>query len=191
MTLRRTSHPFERWPRKHRNALLWIVGVLAALPIPLTYVLSPLRENEPGGHDIVSFELAGSVQRANEILATWRAAGVEQTAKYVQLVDFVYPVLYASALAGCAIAAGHALRRAGAARMAGAAPAIAWVACAAAAFDYVENVGLDIALWYRPIDPWPLVSGVAAALKFFCIAVTIVYALCGLAASLKRSPAVV
>jgi len=25
-------------------------------------------------------------------------------------------------------------------------------------------------LWHRPLDPWPLVSSVAAALKFFCIA---------------------
>ena len=163
-----------------------MVGVLAALPIPLTYALSPLRENEPGGHDIVSFEFAGSVQRANEILAAWRAAGVEQMAKYIQLADIVYPVVYSAALAGCAIAAGHALRRAGADRMARVAPTIAWVAFAAAVFDYVENIGLAIALWHRPIAPWPLVSSIAAALKFFCIAVTILYALCGLAASIKR-----
>jgi hypothetical protein len=186
MALWGTSHPFERWPRQHRKLMLWVVSLLAALPIPLMSVLAPLRENEPGGHDIVSFELAGSVARADEILATWHAVGVEQTAKYVQLADMVYPVLYAAALAGCAIAAGHALRRAGADRIAVAAPFIAWVAFAAAAFDYVENVGLDIALWHRPIEPWPLVSGVAAALKFVCIAVTIVYALGGLAASVKR-----
>jgi sugar phosphate isomerase/epimerase len=167
--------------------MLWVVSLLAALPIPLTYALRPLRENEPGGHGIVSFEFAGSVRRANEILTTWRAAGVEQMAKYVQLLDVVYPVVYAAALAGCAIAAGHALRRAGADRIAGVAPTIAWVAFAAAAFDYVENIGLDIALWYRPLDPWPLVSSVAAAVKFFCIAVTIGYALCGLAAWLKRA----
>ena len=40
-------------------------------------------------------------------------------AKYLQLCDIVYPPLYAAALAGCAIAAGHALRRAGADRIAG------------------------------------------------------------------------
>jgi hypothetical protein len=185
MALRRPSHPFERWPRRHRKPALWIVSVLAALPIPLTYALRPLREDEPGGHDIVAFEFAGSVQRANEILATWRAAGVEQMTKYVQLLDIVYPVLYAAALAGCAIAAGHALRRAGADRIAGVAPTIAWIAFAAAVFDYVENIGLTIALWHRPLDPWPLVSSVTAALKFFCVAVAILYAVCGLAASIK------
>jgi hypothetical protein len=101
------------------------------------------------------------------------------------LADIVYPVVYAAALAGCALAAGHALRHAGAERMAGVAPTIAWVAFAAAAFDYVENIGLTIALWHRPVEPWPLVSSVTAALKFFCIAVAIGYAVCGLAASIK------
>jgi hypothetical protein len=91
--------------------MLWAASLVAALPIPLMYVLTPLRENEPGGHDIASFEFAGSVARANEILATWRAAGVERMAKYLQLFDVVYPIVYAVALAGCAIAAGHALRR--------------------------------------------------------------------------------
>jgi len=167
--------------------MLWVASLLAALPIPLLYILTPLRENEPGGHDIAAFEFAGSVARANEILATWRAAGVERMAKYLQLFDVVYPVLYAVVLAGCAIAAGHALRRAGADRAAGVAPAVAWIAFAAAVFDYVENIGLDIALWHRPLDPWPLVSSVAASLMFFCIAVTIVYALGGLAAWMKRA----
>jgi hypothetical protein len=125
--------------------MLWVASLVAALPIPLLYILTPLRENEPGGHDIASFELAGSVERANEILGTWRAVGVERMAKYLQLFDVVYPVLYAVALAGCAIAAGHALRRVGAARAAGLAPAVAWIAFAAAVFDYVENIGLDTA----------------------------------------------
>jgi len=42
-------------------------------------------------------------------------------------------------------------------------------------------------LWHRPLDPWPLVSSVAAALKFFCIAVALLYALGGLAAWMKRA----
>jgi hypothetical protein len=49
--------------------MLWVASLVAALPIPLLYILTPPRENEPGGHDIASFELAGSVERANEILS--------------------------------------------------------------------------------------------------------------------------
>jgi hypothetical protein len=69
--------------------MLWTASLVAALPIPMPYILTPLHENEPGGHDTASFEFAGSVARANEILATWRAAGVERMAEYLQLFDVV------------------------------------------------------------------------------------------------------
>lgn len=185
MAMTLSAHPFERWPRRHRSPSLWIVGVLALLPMVVMFLVTPLSEDEPGGENILSFEFASSAERAREILATWRAAGVLETAKIVQLLDFGYPVVYGAALAGCCIAAGHAMRNAGWARIAAASAAMAWVAFAAAGFDYIENIGLDISLWYRPVDPWPLISSVAAGLKFLGVGATIVYALCGLAARVK------
>ena len=63
------THPFQRRPASHRRAALTVACVLAALPIVLGAVAPPL----PAGNDIVDFELAGSVDRAEEILAVWRA----------------------------------------------------------------------------------------------------------------------
>jgi hypothetical protein len=171
-------HPFERWPRRHRRLLLWVVSVLSAIAIALVPMLKLLRE-DTHGFDIVDFEFAGTAVRAAEILAAWQLAGVVPMAKVIQLFDIVYPALYGSALAGCCLAAGHALLKVGRTRFANASRAMAWLAFVAAAFDYVENIGLDIALWYRPTDPLLLVSAVAAGLKFSAIVVTFLYAIVG------------
>jgi hypothetical protein len=67
---------------------------------------------------------------------------------------------------------------------------MAWVATAAAGFDYVENLGLDISLWDEPATPWPQVSSVAALLKFAAIYIAFLYALSGaIAALLTRTRA--
>jgi hypothetical protein len=64
---------------------------------------------------------------------------------------------------------------------------MAWVALAAAGFDYVENVGLAVSLWDEPVSPWPQVAAVAASLKFAGIAAALLYALSGPIAALRRA----
>lgn len=160
--------------------------MLACVPVAAGAVMKPLHEDEPGGRSIVDFELAGSVASANEILDTWEAEGVIDEAKSIQTFDLVYPLIYAAALAGACIAAAGAWGRAGRPSAARAGNVMAWVAFAAAGFDYLENLGLGISLWDEPASPWPQVALVAAALKFACIALALAYALSGLAARLTR-----
>ena len=178
------SHPFQTWPARGRRPALICITILAALPVVLGQFVHPLHEDEKGGESIVDFELAGSVDRAQEILATWRAEGVIDDAKTIQIFDLIYPLIYASAFAGLCLAAAGAWSRAGWARLAAAGVVMAWVAFAAAGFDYVENLGLGISLWDEPAEPWPQVSLVAAVLKFTAIYASLLYALSGLAAAL-------
>ena len=124
------------------------------------------------------------MDRAQEILATWRAEGVIDEAKSIQVFDLIYPLIYSAAFAGLCIAAAGAWSRAGRPRLATAGIAMAWVAFAAAGFDYVENLGLGISLWDEPATPWPQVSYVAAVLKFAAIYSSLLYALSGLAGTL-------
>ena len=70
------THPLQQWPRDRRRLVLACLVVAALLPLVLGALVNPLLEDEPGGEDIVAFELAGSVGRGQEILATWRAEGV-------------------------------------------------------------------------------------------------------------------
>jgi hypothetical protein len=176
-------HPLQHWPRSRRRLALVCVALAALLPTVLGAVVKPLHEGEAGGESIIDFELAGSVERTDEILTTWRAEGVLDEAKAIQVFDLLYPLVYAAALAGGCIAAAGAWRRAGRPRLAAAGIAMAWVAFAAAGFDYVENLGLGISLWGDPASPWPQVALVAALLKFAGIYSALLYALSGIVAS--------
>lgn len=176
------THPLQRRPRNHRRLAFACVAVVAFLPLVLGPVLHPLHEDKPGGEDVIAFELAGSVGRAQEILTTWRAEDVIDAAKTTQVLDLFYPFIYAAALAGGCIAAAGAWRRLGRESIAQAGIAMAWVATAAAAFDYVENLGLDISLWGHPASPWPEISRVAALLKFGAIGLALAYGLTGIVA---------
>jgi hypothetical protein len=178
------AHPLQRWPRSRRRLALVCVAVAALLPTALGAVVQPLHEGDPGGESIIDFELAGSVERTEEILATWRAEGVLDDAKAIQVFDLLYPLIYAAALAGGCVAAAGAWQGAGRTRLAAAGVAMAWVAFAAAGFDYVENLGLGISLWGDPASPWPQVALVAALLKFAAIYSALLYALSGLVAAL-------
>ena len=182
MSLR--THPFERWPRSRRRLALVVAACAAILPLVTSALTTPLAEDEPGGESIIDFELAGSVDRAEEILATWKSAGVVDDAKAIQIFDLIYPLIYTSAIAGGCIAAAAAWQRAGRSGLARAGVAMAWLAFAGAVFDYVENLGLAVSLWDEPASPWPQVAFVAAVLKFTATTVALVYALSGLVAAL-------
>ena len=160
------------------------VALAALLPTVLGAIVQPLHEGDPGGESIIDFELAGSVERTEEILATWRAEGVLDDAKAIQIFDIIYPLVYAAALAGGCIAAAGAWQRAGRPRLAAAGIAMAWVALAAAGFDYVENLGLAISLWGHPASPWPQLAFGAALLKFAGIYSALLYALAGMVGAL-------
>ena len=180
------AHPLQRWPRHHRRpALVWLV-VAALLPAILGVAVKPLHEDRPGGESIIAFELAGSVERVEEILATWRAEGVLDDAKAIQTFDLLYPLIYGAALAGGCIAAAGAWRHAGRPGLAAAGTSAAWVAFAAAGFDYVENLGLGVSLWNEAASPWPQLALAAAVLKFAAIGLALLYALSGIAALAAR-----
>ena len=175
------THPFERWPASRRRLLLIVLVLAAVLPTVLGAITKPLHEDVTG-ESIIDFELAGSVDRADEILAAWRSEDVVDDAKAIQVFDLIYPLIYSFALAGGCIAAAGAWRRRGNVGWGRVGIAMAWVALLAAVFDYVENLGLGISLWDQPKDPWPRVSQIAAYGKFACIYAALAYALTGIVA---------
>ena len=182
-------HPFQRWPQRQRRLALVLVTIAAVLPTVAGLIAKPLHEDVTG-EGIVEFELAGSVDRAEEILAVWEEEGVVDDAKAIQVFDLLYPLVYAAALAGLCVAAAGAWQRGGRDRQARVGIAMAWVAFAAAAFDYAENLGLAVSLWHEPASPWPQLAWLAAVAKFACIYASLLYALTGVIAwALNRRPA--
>lgn len=186
-----SRHPFESRPRSNRRLVFICLVIAALLPAVASAVVQPLHEDATG-ETIIDFEFAGTVERAEEILAAWEAEGVVDDAKAIQLFDLIYPLIYSFALAAGCVAAAGAWRRHGRETWAQVGIAMAWMAFVAAGFDYLENLGIAVSLWGEPVSPWPELTLVAAIVKFGGIAVSLAYALTGIFAWLStrgRGPA--
>jgi hypothetical protein len=173
------EHPLEGWAKRHRALALTLAIALLVVPSALALAIDPLHEGTTAG-GIVDLELAGSVERTEDIVDSWRAEGVLDEAAFLHGLDFLYPLLYAGALAAGCLAAAAIWARRGRSGLASWGTAMAWVATASAAFDYVENIALATALLGEPTAPWPQIAFGAAALKFACIAAALVYVLAGI-----------
>jgi len=140
----------------------------------------PLRgESAPWG--IVSFELAGTPQRALRILLEWKSMGALGYAKLIQVADFVYLIIYAMFFASLALWIGFRLGETVWSTRA------AWAATCAAAFDVLENVVLlyEVIRFTSPA-PFPQLAAAFAAMKFALLIFAATYAVIGGIALLRR-----
>lgn len=139
----------------------WLLGtvafavVLGALGAPLTTAAAPAG--------ILSFELAGTPERAAAILASWDGAA-RRAASAVQAVDTVFPAVYVQ------------LGRALAARFTSSPGRWSGALVAAGLLDaLVENLALDVILWTgTPTAPLVAVATAAASAKFLLLAASAV-----------------
>jgi hypothetical protein len=158
-----------------------VIAAAIAMQVVLALLDGPLRDT---GDGTVAFEVAGDTQRAEEIVETWRAEDLLANAAFIDGLDFLFALLYTSAIAGGCIAAAGVWRRRGRAGLAAAGVAIAWAASAAALFDWTENVALGVMLLDEPASPWPAVALGAAIPKFAGAWAGLLYALLGGGAAL-------
>jgi hypothetical protein len=168
------------------------VGLIAsgafALVIGGALVALDARMMDAGGPGIVGFELAGSEDRAVEILADWGEDGTD-AAKASLWLDYAYIVAYGTFLILAAGATRDLARRRGWDRMASFGLVAAPLAAAAAVFDAIENVGLLLAVNEHGGALAPRLAQVCAIVKFALLAVTIAYLLAGLGLRFRRRPA--
>jgi hypothetical protein len=172
------NHPFEQLKPTLQKWLFILLLILTILIMVVMNIIgSPLNTPEaPSG--IVSFELAFSPARAQQMLSSWGSAA-QLRAAFIQGLDFLFPLVYSTALGiGCILAAG-VLRSRGRPLARLGAP-LAWGLWLAAACDYIENIALVILLFGRVVSPIPEIAGVCAVIKFTLILVGIVYILYGL-----------
>lgn len=163
-----------------------MIAAALTLFIVLTVLDAPLRATDEGG--TVPLEVAGSTERAKEIKEAWRAEGLLDDGAFIDGLDFLYAPLYAAALAGACVAAAGTFRRLGREGLARAGIVIAWLATAAAVFDWIENIALAAVLLDEPASPWPAVALAASIPKFAGTTVALLYGLAGGLAALARRP---
>lgn len=163
----------------NRRRWLWISGLATLVLLAVLAVLDN-RMQRTGGPGIVSFELAGSRPRAQEILAQWGEPG-RRAARLSLWLDFPYLVAYGAFLS-LAVAATRdwaAARRSG--RLARLGGRLVAFPVAGAALDAVENVALLVVLGGGG-SPAPALATVCALAKFVLVTLALLYVLWGLAA---------
>jgi hypothetical protein len=147
-------------------ALLAASALLSALGRPLVTPVSP--------SGIIAFELAGTAERAGEILASWDDAA-RRAARTQTFWDYVlYIPVYVVALS---VWAAWAARRAGRPGWSRVGVVLAWAMLAAGALDAIENWQLLAQLAHGPDGGRAALAAVCAAIKFAIVLATIAYGL--------------
>lgn len=163
---------------------LIVSGVaLVALLLAMAPAEEQMQETGPG---IVAFELAGSQERADEILAEWGDAG-RDAAEEQLLIDFAFLVAYGTFLVLAVAAVRDRLGRRGWTRLAAIGTVVVPFGAAAAAFDAIENACL-LAVLGEAGSAFPTLATIFAAIKFALLVGAIGYLIAGLALSLRSRP---
>ena len=168
-------HPFEALSPRRRGLYFWPLLVLTlALSVVMSYIGRPLITSAaPSG--IVSFELAGDVSQARQIIASW-SDSARLYAAFSLGLDFLYLVTYSTTI-GLACVWVADISRVRKWSLAGLGVPLAWGLWLAALFDAIENVGLAVILLSTIGEPWPLVARWCAIIKFSLIIIGLIYAL--------------
>jgi hypothetical protein len=165
-----------------------IVAAVASLAIFGVLLVLDGRMMDAGGPGIVGFEVAGSQDRATEILGEWGGQGID-AARASLWIDYAYIAAYTTFLFLAAVATRELAEARGWRRMAAFGAVAPWLAVAGGAFDAVEDAGLLLALDGNGGAFAPRLAQICASLKFALLAVTTVYLLAGLLLRFRARPA--
>lgn len=170
-------------PRMTRRRGLIASGIAAVI---LLLAMAPAEERmtDSGGPGMVSFELAGGQDRADEILAEWGEDG-QDAARESLWIDFGFMLAYGVFLT-LALAATRDLAIArGWDPLAAIGRVVVSFGALGVAFDAIENICLLLTVDGAG-TAFPLLATIFASCKFVLLAIAIVYLLAGLAMRLRN-----
>ena len=168
------NHPLAFTSPEKRKPLFLAFLALTLLIFAIFRVLDAPLRTPAAPNGIVSYELAGNIKPAAEILGSWDARS-QLFAAFGLGLDYLFMPAYALTLSlGILLAAG---RHAGAFAKIGA--WLGWGALAAALFDAVEN----FSLWQFMLGDfqalWPRLAAICATVKFTLLVLGLISALAG------------
>lgn len=170
-----SAHPFAWVSERAQPRLLVTLAVLLVASTTLLVVATPDLVTDAAPAGIISFELAGSEERARAILASWPPHAREQ-AMFCQGVDSLYLFLYPAFLSLACVRLAKRSRP----RLAAVGLALSWAVLAAGVFDAVENFALVQMLFGGAREGWARLALAAAVPKFALTALAALYALTAL-----------
>jgi hypothetical protein len=161
-------------------------GLIAAgiATLLLLWAMSPMEDRmQASGPGMVTFELSGGQERADEILAEWGEDG-RDAAREQLWIDYAFMLAYGVFLGLAAAAIRDLCRRRGLQRLGRIGEKAIWLGPLAAAFDALENACLLLTVGESGAA-FPLLATIFASLKFALLAAAIAYLFAGGVALLR------
>ena len=155
--------------------------------VVMNIIAAPL-ETESAPYGIVSFELAGSAARAEQITGSWDETMRLQAAFSLGL-DYLFLIIYSSTI-GLACIMAAAVLQIRHWPLVALGVALAWGLWLAAILDAVENAGLAMILFGGDAPLWAPIARWCAVFKFGLIFAGICYLFFGLVVNWVIKPAV-
>jgi hypothetical protein len=172
------------WAGRPRS--LWILAALTL--VSGAAMLPAMVTMADHGASLIAFENAGTVARSEEILAGWGDVG--KTAAWWQLaIDLPFLVGYGLFAAGACAAVARRAVRVGKPRLRRAATALAWCGPVAAAADLMQNISLALILAGDVAQPWSRIAATSGPTVNGLMAIALIFALVGTAATRERPAA--
>lgn len=141
-----------------------------------------MKDNGPG---MVTFELAASQDRADEILAEWGEEG-RDAARESLWIDFAFLLAYGALLTLALAAARDLARGRGWGRLARIGAVVVYFGALAAAFDVLENACLLLTLDSAGAA-FPVLATIFATCKFALLAIALAYLLAAMALRMRKA----
>src|SRR5436305_3311614 len=172
-----------------RRRALWLTGALSLVLLGVEAAFD-VRMQDAGGHGIIDFELAGSLDHSRRILEFWGHDG-HVAARWSVWFDYPYLIAYGAFWALAVAAVRDIARRHAWRRFARIGTVLVAFPIAAAAFDAVEDIGLLLALGRHGGAFAPRLASVCATAKFILIEIAILFVIVALVRrALERWPVV-
>jgi len=172
-----TRHPFTWMDIQAQKIAFWLFLILALLLMVIQQVLGNPLMTEAAPSGIVSFELAGSLSNAREMLESWGPTGRVYAGLSLG-TDYLFLIIYSIAISlGCVLISRRFLRRSGLLSAVGV--ILAWAIFGAALFDSVENYALIQTLLGAEQSLWPVLARICAMPKFLIVGLGLLYILLG------------
>lgn len=166
--------PFS-WVKERATVPLLITLIIGS--IALSIVLSSIGQslkNQTAPQGIISFELAGSASRAEQIISSWSDAARRDAFLSIG-VDYLYLFVYPLAISLACLVVSARLSRRRTPTKTGA--TLSWLVLVAGLLDAVENLAMIRMLKSNEGDLWPVLAKWCAIPKFSLVASGLAYVL--------------
>jgi hypothetical protein len=181
------KHPLETVPKNRRPAIFTALFVLTIIVMLVLNLAGDALRTDAAPAGIISYEFAGTVDRAQSILDSWSP----QTKIYAGFnlgLDYLFLVAYSTTIALAVIWVASQLKTSQRFWIS-LAVFLAWALWGAALLDAIENYALFTMLVNGAFEPWPQVAWWSALIKFTIVIFGLVYSLIGLIAGyISRGP---